>query len=305
MNITNSQSLTIPITKEAHHYAEQFASEQATIPKGKQVYLNTLAVCAVHNYLQWLSIENTIHNSDCWHPNFRAVFNVADINLPSLGKKLECLTLVPGENALVIPPEAIDNRIGYLAVQFSEQLNSVQLLGFLPAQENNSPQEIISLTELKSLDALIDTLHGEDLLQPLRKWFEGVFQSDWQPVEVLNAASSVRKISTREVKAPNQVSRAKIINWENEPKLILVVRITETTPAEIDIRLRFYPFIETAYLTPGLKVAVLDEWGASQMEDTAKQKANWIQLDFSCSPGDLFRVKMTLEEMSITEQFIV
>ena len=57
MTLTLSEPLTVAIAKDSHRYAEIFAAEQATPQKGKRVYLNTLAVCAVATYLKWLSIK--------------------------------------------------------------------------------------------------------------------------------------------------------------------------------------------------------------------------------------------------------
>ncbi|MBR8829051.1 MAG: DUF1822 family protein [Gomphosphaeria aponina SAG 52.96 = DSM 107014] len=298
MKHINSQLLTVPLKQQAHIYAQQFAAEQATIEKGKQVYLNTLAVCAVRSYLQWLAIENTVAQSECWHPGFRAIFNVADLDLPQLGKKLECIPVLPGQNALVIPPEAIENRLGYVGVQFREELEEVELLGFLPAQKTR--HEAIPLTQLKSLDDLIDTIERGEWVENLRQWFEGVFQLEWQPVESL-----VPSLRLKTIPRQNTVSRGKIMHWENKPELILVVRITKTTLGKVEVCLRIYPYGDIAHLLPGLQVELLDELGTVCMEQQAGKKTNWIQLDFSCQPDDIFGVRISLGEMSMTEQFIV
>ena len=60
MSTKESQYLTVPLGSAAHHWAEQFAAEQATPQKGKQVYLNTLAVLSVQNYLKWQQIETAL-----------------------------------------------------------------------------------------------------------------------------------------------------------------------------------------------------------------------------------------------------
>jgi ABC-type phosphate transport system substrate-binding protein len=194
MNSTQSLHLTVPLGQDAHRLALQFAAEQATPDKGKQVYLNTLAVYAVHSYLKWLPVETVLSQGDSWHPGLRAISDVADLVLPNIGK-LECRPVLPGEIAFTLPPEVTTDRIGYVAVQFSQQLDSVELLGFAPANPNTEPPDKIPVAELQSIDALIDNIHQqsikhiqnpavkrETLLVNLRQWLEGIFNEE-QPKE--------------------------------------------------------------------------------------------------------------------------
>ena len=50
--------ITIPLDRAGFEQADLLASEQATVEQGKRVYLNTLAVWAVHTYLGWVGIES-------------------------------------------------------------------------------------------------------------------------------------------------------------------------------------------------------------------------------------------------------
>ena len=70
MTITESTNIKVSLSPYAHSYAAQFAAEQTTPRKGKHVYLNTLAVYAVNNYLKWLNIPSNLAQSDCWNPGF-------------------------------------------------------------------------------------------------------------------------------------------------------------------------------------------------------------------------------------------
>ncbi|PHM06717.1 DUF1822 family protein, partial [Nostoc sp. 'Peltigera malacea cyanobiont' DB3992] len=76
------------------------------------------AVYAVHSYLKWLNIETALNQGDSWHRGLRAIFDVADLVLPGVGK-LECRPVLPDEAAIVLPPIMTQERIGYVAVQFS------------------------------------------------------------------------------------------------------------------------------------------------------------------------------------------
>ncbi|MBW4626521.1 MAG: DUF1822 family protein [Brasilonema octagenarum HA4186-MV1] len=157
MNNTQPLSPSVLLGRDAHRWAEQFAAEQATPQKGKQVYLNTLAVYAVHTYLRELAIETDLTTSDSWHPGFQAIFNIADLVLPNVGK-LECRPVLPGEVAFLLPLEVTQDRIGYVGVEFRQQLDSAQLLGFAPANSYIEPPEKIQLIELQSLNVLTDKL---------------------------------------------------------------------------------------------------------------------------------------------------
>ncbi|MEH2179048.1 DUF1822 family protein [Nostoc sp.] len=157
MSSTETLCLKIPLGREAHAIARQFALEQTTSQKSKQIYLNTLAVYAVYSYLKWMQIDTALEKSDSWHPQKRALFDVADLVIPNIGK-LECRPVQPGETAIYLPPEVMKNRIGYVAIQFSERLNEVQLLGFVRTTTISTTSKQISLASLKPLNFLFDCI---------------------------------------------------------------------------------------------------------------------------------------------------
>lgn len=320
MTSTQPLHLSVPLGQDAHTIAEQFAAEQATPEKGKQVYLNTLAVYAVHSYLKWLPVETALTQGDSWHPGLRAMFDVADLVLPNIGK-LECRPVLPSETAFGLPPEATTDRLGYVAVQFNRQLDSMQLLGFVPASVVAEPPEKIRLAELHSLDALIDTIY-ERSLQPvqnptitpnpllvnLRQWLEGIFEEVWQPTGLV-LASNLRGTSRLDIDSQTSaVNRAKVIDLGTEGAnrvVVLVVQLTPTATEVFDIRLRIYPGGDSIHLPANLQLIVLDEGGTACMEAQSRSADNWMQLEFSCQHEERFSVKVVLGQKSITEQFVV
>ena len=335
MNPNLSSTLPVPIGRDALRFAKQFATEQATPEKGKQVYLNTLAVVAVRDYLRWLSIPTAIERGDCWHPAKRAMFNVADLVLPPLGK-LECLPILPQEkDFLEIPPESADNRLGYVAVRFGEELKQVELLGFVSAQEIAYPPEPVPLAKLNPIDDLIDTIDWH------RKWanlWQHLSQPEWQPVELLLAPSrrslgistrSARNFRTKQslesgpsrgevgegeradsVKKPRPLaqsfSRGKVIEWENDNLnivLLLTVKIGEDSTEEIDVKIRLYPHEENTYLPEGLEVSVVDESGVVCMKTQAREQDGWIELELGCEPQEQFSLQIILNGNKAVENF--
>ncbi|MBW4619457.1 MAG: DUF1822 family protein [Cyanosarcina radialis HA8281-LM2] len=320
MNLTSSQAITVLLDKHAHRYARQFATEQASVEKGKQVYLNTLAVCAVQTYLKWLSIPTALDRSDCWHPGLRATFNAADLVLPQIGK-LECRPIIGGDRVLILPPEAIDNRIGYVAVEFQEELDRVQLLGFLKPSTIINPLEPIPLDRLSDLDALIETLDRCRNKINLRQWLNGIFESEWQPLEVLLATHGKAFRTGANLSEVSQ-QRGKLIRWKiagETQTTILAIKLKDKSSQIVDISLGIYPLLETESslatnliadeqidsLTPKLQITVLDELGNTCMSAQTQNTNQWIKLEFSCQFEETFTVQINWGETIITEQFVV
>ncbi|GET40512.1 DUF1822 family protein [Microseira wollei] len=86
------QSVLMPITQAAQQMARQFAIEQPTEEKALQVYLNTLAVYAVNNYLRIMDISTDLKGGDSWNPVIRFACDVADLWVTGVGR-LECRPL--------------------------------------------------------------------------------------------------------------------------------------------------------------------------------------------------------------------
>jgi len=157
MNIAELPLLTVPLELKAHEMARQLAAVQSTVQKGKRVYLNALAVYAVHRYLKWLQIETDLEGSDSFNQVKTALANVADLLITGIGS-LECRPVLPGETSIFLPEEVIENRIGYVGVQFSDRLDSVQLLGFAPTFDSSNPPQQIAVAELMPIDTLIEQI---------------------------------------------------------------------------------------------------------------------------------------------------
>jgi hypothetical protein len=313
MKTTFPNSIPVALDRQAHRYAAQFASQQADPQKGQQVYLNTLAVCAVHTYLRWLSIKTRLDLGDCWNEGLRAILNVADLVLPNLGK-LECRPVLPGQERLTIPLETLADRIGYVAVHFDEELEQVYLRGFLSAKTVSHQTNSVPLAQLESLDLLMDAIDWREGAVNLQQWFKQVFDEQWQPVTALLAPSSValRSVSPSAAaeKEPHQrmMSRGKVLTLkqgEQEESVILVVKMTESGNEAIDLRLQIYPEPNHEYLPSGLRVSIYDEADKLCMEAQTGHTDNGVNLEFSCLPSEGFRLDLTLGETYLSEQFVV
>lgn len=163
MNDQERHCLKIYLDSEAHQVAHKFGRKQDSQEKAKKVYLNSLAVYAVSLFLEEISFETNLNQGESWNPFAIAFHDVADLVIPNLGK-LECRPVLPGETVINLPPEARENRIGYVAVQFHEQLSEAQLLGFCRALNPENPLQQIHISELEPIENLIDYLYHLELI---------------------------------------------------------------------------------------------------------------------------------------------
>jgi hypothetical protein len=305
MNSSTLAPITIHLDRLAHYYAGLFASQQVTPQKGKQVYLNTLAVCAVNSYLRWLSVPTRLEQGDTWNSIMRSLLDTADLVIPQLGK-LECRAILPEENTVTLPPEVMSDRLGYVVVQVSECLTRVNLLGFLPPQNLEQIPQPIPLHRLQSLDRLIDKLHEEPCVR-LGQWFAGFFSPDWVPLYAFRGATmELAPRSTEE--SPRQLSRAKVFTGkqnEQDVSLLVVLRILQISETEVEIRLQVYPHGLTICLPMGLEVKIFDEQGLESMHGIAGSNNDGLELTFRCAQQESFALLITADNLLFREQFIV
>lgn len=382
---TDEQTISIPITANFRETAWKFAHEQPTQEQGKQVYLNTLAVLVVNNYLQILDIPTQLKASHSWHPCGRLVADVADLLLTGVGR-LECRPMRTGDRFCYIPPEVWDNRIGYVVVELDKTCQEGKIRGFLPTATTSE----IDIEQLQPLEALIEHSH----LVQLRQWLEGIYSNQWQSIEDLfhqrNPQLTFRSKRIRgfELDTPEKVwqlfnqlyphhswkknlpleleknlstigmtnlttsydtnkssefsdvlvhllrttpdeeirwTLAEIL-WTLEPKhpaisarrimdlgmqlagnsVALMVAILPKPNRNVAVLLRVYPMGNQSYLPPGLELAGLYEHGEPFLVVQAREnKDDYIQLKFCAEFGERFQVRVRMNNISITENFII
>jgi hypothetical protein len=305
MNSPTLSPITIHLDRLAHYYAGLFASQQATPQKGKQVYLNTLAVCAVNNYLKWLSVPTRLEQGDTWNAVLRSLFDTADLVIPQLGK-LECRAILPEADTVTLPPEVISDRLGYVVVQVTECLTRVNLLGFLPPQNHEQLPQPIPLNRLQSLDRLIDKLHEQPCVR-LGQWFAGFFSPDWSALYAFRGAT-IESAPRNTSESPQVLSRAKVFTGqqnEQEVSLLVVLRILQISEQEVEIRVQLYPHGLNTFLPPGLEAKILDEQGLECMQGIAGINNKGLELTFRCAAQEYFSLLINVDTLTFREQFIV
>lgn len=339
MKNTDDFHLTIQLTKEQHNDAYKFASKQVNSQKVRQVYLNTLAVYAVKNFLDWLRIETDLESSNSWHSVVRCFHDVADLVIPDLGK-LECRPVLPGETIISLPVEVTEDRIAYVGVQFQEQLNEVQLLGFCPAVD---PQpEVIKIATLEPIETLIDYIdHLEELctlsiappievravnlveagIVDLSRWlqnFEDSYDKLWQKLdnfinslednESVYFSSGIRSFINTEL--PGISKEKNIILGQHTMALIVSCQLKNDEKTYILITLYTISshtiLSEQNYLPEGMKIIVFDQFGKVYSEAQAGSENRAIKLQqFRGDPRERFSIQIALGGLSVTEYFII
>lgn len=375
-NLSEIDSLPMPITQNSLHIARRFSSQQRHPQRQEQVYLNTLAVLAVRDYLTILSIETDLTQCDSWNPAMRLFANAADLYIKGLGK-IECRPIInrfqnsssQTPDIYPVPLEAREERIGYIVVEIDEEEKEARLLGFSPTAISGE----LVLSKLHSVDDFL--VHIEHLCEAkvdLNQWFLNVFNSEWQPFEAVfhpqpqtsprefeNPISSKLgnwfknvfetgwqnieqgKKSLEDVIFPDKtpdfafrsggnsrsesplsgnqttirqtfpeadVTRAKLIDLGmrlGRTTVALLVAIAQQSDRTVRVHAQLHPAIGDRYLPRNLKLSLISDAGQvlDELESTVQQQC--ISLEFEVEPGESFSIRLAIDDLSVTENFMV
>ncbi|MEG4003410.1 MULTISPECIES: DUF1822 family protein [unclassified Microcoleus] len=373
----------MPITKKAIRLAWQFASEHNNPQKVEQIYINTLAVLAVCDYLKILDIETDLTQCDSWNPVIRLLENVADLYIKGLGK-IECRPIRSaqhqGENShenssknlpemCPVPLEARQERIGYIVVEIDEDEKEARLLGFSPTGDTGE----LVLRDLHSLDDFLIYLeHLSESQVNLRQWLENIFTSDWQSLESIfdpqpetepteiespvksnlgNWLKNVAETGWQKIEQgkeslenlifPNDnpnfafrggrnlreesalrgressinsfpeadVTRAKLIDLGmrlGRTSVALLVAIAEEDDRTFRVHVQLHPAIGERYLPRNIKLSLISDIGENLHEVISTVQNLCILLnDFHVEPDESFSIRVALDDLSVTEKFVV
>lgn len=178
----------IEITPAGLQMAEEFAWEQDSASRRQQVFANALAVLAVADYLrQTLNIETYLPSSDFYDPLLRSLGNVADLVIPDVGS-IECQPVLPGVDHIVLS-ETTGDRLAYVAVQLSEELYELQILGFwleVPGRDRTAPIQLTELLPISDLQlCLAVSAQQQEVLAALATQLRWMADSDFDDLLIL------------------------------------------------------------------------------------------------------------------------
>ncbi len=294
------RSVIMPLTLEAHQFAQQFHQQHPHPQKAKRVYLNTLAVYAVYSYLKALEIDTQLTAGDSWNPTLQALSDTADLVVIGKGK-IECRPVLPSMANCIVPPEVWGDRIGYVAVQLDGDLQEAHLLGFVPEVQT----EALPLDQLQPLDELLTPLSQEAI--NIGAWLQGVFNVSWQAIDEWVAPQHLTWQFRTAHGAATPIIRHKVFTIGEAHQTLpinLILGIAPTQTSERDIWIRVCPIDEQTHLLPDLEVKILDAAGVAVMQAQARD-TEAIQLKFGGQPLEKFSVQMILGDFEQIETFVI
>ncbi len=138
----------------------------------------------------------------------------------------------------------------------------------------------------------------------LRHLYPNIYE-DYQPIALVLAPNKRRNFRSASTEDSEEIeSRAKLIHLGEKQKVYLIVKLIQKDE-DIAIRIWIYPSGDVLYLPQGLQVTILDESGdpVPDLQEQANTTDQAILLPFTVEAGEPFSVKLTLGDISITENF--
>lgn len=86
--------------------------------------------------------------------------------------------------------------------------------------------------------------------------------------------------------------------------IVLTVELIPDSPTSSQAKVRITTAQGIPYLPPQLKLAILNEDETPALtESVSRERDTWIQREFSLNEGEVFKVKIALDEFSLIETF--
>ncbi|MGD1913165.1 MAG: DUF1822 family protein [Rivularia sp. (in: cyanobacteria)] len=300
---THKLSFTLPLSFEAHSIAQELAEGISNLEKRNSVYLNSLAVYAVDNYLRCMEFDTNLKGSDSRNHLAIKLMNVADLIVENIGK-LECLPVLSEAEFVEIPPEVWENRVGYVVVQLNDSLKEAKILGF-----TRKVAAEVSLSQLQSLEDFLIYLTELEVAKTsnivnFSQWLDGVVDAGWQKIDELLKPQQLGLAFKNEM----SVTRGQKIDLGmhlDKISVALVMKVMSESENEgVDVLTQVYPVGEMA-LPRGVKLIIGDEMGETALEVVSREDDNWIQSEFTAECGERFNITVVYGESEITKEFEV
>jgi hypothetical protein len=294
LNVLRELAIPFPVTVSFKRQARIYASQYFTQDAQQRIYFNTLAVLIADAYFRMLGFETNLAKPERWNAAYRLWNEANELELIGLGN-LECCVIATGQKSVILPPESLSNRIGYLFVEIASSEKSATLIGFLPAfhPETTDAEVAMSTTgyayaTLQSMDDLIDYLtltqeFADKKLTYLRNWLNNVYEADWEPsMRDLRSATCKKKLQLARQVFEMQLS----VSQSNDELIFVRVNVKS----------------ESGSLPRGMQVSVPDE--SDIYTETVNETANLISIPLELSSGEEFWVELRIGETFIREYFI-
>lgn len=312
--MTTNLIFTVPLTQQQRQVATSCSQRYSDSAKAKRIYRQVLALYAVHFYTDCMGITTDVTASGFCHPIEQLLADVAELPIPGLAG-LECVLVEPAIANLDLvynhpktltvqtSSEALNNRLGYVAVGFSPTEEEAYLLGF----RKTLSSELTTLDNWQSLERLFVVL--KNALTPtslicLRDWFADQFTPDWEPLSaefMTQYTAQVAAIAFRTPSTQPTIQRAKRLQFSDGHTIALEVGVYPLSDEEIDVRVRLIPPVGAA-LPSDLSLMILDDMDTVIMQTQARG-TSVLRLEFSVEPEEVFKLKLQRNTVSLVETF--
>jgi hypothetical protein len=310
----NEIALPLPLTQTALQLADRFAHRQPSPEKATQVRLNTLAVCVVNDYLQLMGWPTDLSAGDSWNPMMQLCSNVADLDLPGVGR-LECRPVLPGTDVCQVPAETWHDRLAYVVVEIDEAAQLAWLLGMalsteteeLPMSQLQAPEDLMDyLASVRPLavTAVQRVEQAGRAITRLGQWLQGSIEAGWQTVDsLLNPPELSPAFAFRRSPAADAIERGLPLMLGTTP-LVLVVSVSPVDD-QVRILLQLHPTQGNPTLLPGIEFGVLDEAGTIVISTESAAADNYLQLELFGIMGESFQIELAQGSDRITQAFVI
>jgi hypothetical protein len=304
LNVLHDLAIPFPISASFRHQARAYAAQYFAPNIQQRIYLNTLAVFVADAYFQILGFQTNLNRPERWNASQRLWSEANELELSGLGN-LECCVIVKEQEKIILPSDISSNNIGYLFIEIADSEKEAMLIGFLPDFDTEAANEEVKITDLQSMDDLIDYLSDKETsligqtqtaeinnlsleftekkITYLRNWLNNIYEGDWQP-----ATRDLRNATCKKnISLAGQIFKMQLSVSQNNEELVTVRVIVQS---------------ENTLLPMGMQVSVPDE--SDIYTKTVNESGDLIDIWLELSPNEEFWVELRLGETFVREYFI-
>lgn len=310
MILDQSTSLKIEFSDQNRYLAHKIAAQTIDPAIQNHLYRHALALQAAALYFQGLGLSSNLELADSSHAAWSLMTGSFDLYLTDLGS-LECCAVLPEATHVAIAPESWGNRIGYLIIEIDDSTNSAALLGFIRSVDQ---QMTVPLTELESLDALLD--HLEALEQSvtmharLNQWLQDTdlaSKTGWKVVKKLSAPR-ISPLAVRltpavgsSLKQPLQFKRSLSLA-RGDDRMELFLGLQQLNHQKMGITLSLRPEAPCQALPNDLLIALMGDDDQVHLSVQPKTTDHFV-VNFSGAAGDHFSLLIQVGDITYSESF--
>lgn len=144
----------------------------------------------------------------------------------------------------------------------------------------------------------------------LGRWFDNIWEAGWQSLEELFPRSALPALASRSNgggESPVRRGRSILLGAPGEGKsAVLLVGLAAAGEERVEIQVQLHPVPDNRFLPAGVGLALFSEDGQLLRSVQAQEEDNYIQIQrFRCPPGFRFRLQVDLDDVSVSEDFVI